>query len=107
MLTGHGIQVWVFSGQDWLIRDRDGPYVELEERTIAFAPTVVRDFGSALMPPRRSSGSARMSMVLRIARETWGRAGDRAFVVRSQPYYLDVTHPSANKGAALTEVAKF
>jgi len=26
--------------------------------------------------------------------------------VRSQPYYLDVTHPLANKGVALSELAK-
>ena len=29
-----------------------------------------------------------------------------ASVARSQPYYLDVTHPLANKGAALSELAK-
>ena len=31
---------------------------------------------------------------------------DSAFVARSQPYYLDITHPLANKGAALSEIAK-
>ena len=31
---------------------------------------------------------------------------DSAFVVRSQPYYLDITHPLANKGVALSEIAK-
>jgi hydroxymethylpyrimidine pyrophosphatase-like HAD family hydrolase len=29
-----------------------------------------------------------------------------AFVARSQRYYLDITHPLANKGVALTEIAK-
>ena len=29
-----------------------------------------------------------------------------ASVARSQPYYLDITHPLANKGAALSEIAK-
>jgi hydroxymethylpyrimidine pyrophosphatase-like HAD family hydrolase len=31
--------------------------------------------------------------------------GDKAFVARSQPYYLDITHPLANKGTALSELA--
>ena len=31
---------------------------------------------------------------------------DQATVALSQPYYLDVTHPLANKGVALLEVAK-
>jgi HAD superfamily hydrolase (TIGR01484 family) len=30
----------------------------------------------------------------------------KASVARSQPYYLDITHPLANKGAALSELAK-
>jgi haloacid dehalogenase-like hydrolase/Transposase DDE domain group 1 len=31
---------------------------------------------------------------------------DGAFVARSQPYYLDITHPLANKGAARRKIAK-
>jgi hypothetical protein len=31
---------------------------------------------------------------------------ERATVARSQPYYLDITHPLANKGTALSEIAK-
>jgi hydroxymethylpyrimidine pyrophosphatase-like HAD family hydrolase len=30
---------------------------------------------------------------------------DQACVLRSQAYYLDITHPLANKGAALAEIA--
>src|ERR1700728_508521 len=47
-LTAGGVQVWVFSGQDWLVRDPDGPYVPLEQRTVGFQPTIVKDFGAAL-----------------------------------------------------------
>ncbi len=45
MLNAHGVQVWVFSGQDWLVRDSDGPYVGLEERTVGFRAKIVEDFG--------------------------------------------------------------
>ena len=31
---------------------------------------------------------------------------DQATIARSQPYYLDFTHPLANKGVALSELAK-
>ena len=48
MLDEQGVQVWVFSGQDWLVRDRDGPYVGFEQRTVGFPPTIVKEFGSAL-----------------------------------------------------------
>ena len=36
ILNARGVQVWVFSGQDWLVRDPDGPYVPLEQRTVGF-----------------------------------------------------------------------
>ena len=32
--------------------------------------------------------------------------GDRASAARSQPYYLDVTSPLANKGQVVTELAR-
>ena len=44
LLDAHQVQVWVFSGQDWLVRDSDGPYVGKEERTVGFRPTMVEDF---------------------------------------------------------------
>src|SRR5271154_1365910 len=48
MLDAQQVQVWIFSGQDWLVRNPDGPYVGLEEHTVGFQPTVVQDFGRAL-----------------------------------------------------------
>ena len=48
MLYARQVQVWVFSGQDWLVRDPEGPYVRLEEHTVGFRPTVVENFGHAL-----------------------------------------------------------
>jgi len=48
MLDARGAQVWIFSGQDWLVRRTDGPYVGLEERTVEFGPTMVEDFGPVL-----------------------------------------------------------
>ena len=32
--------------------------------------------------------------------------GNRASVARSQPYYLDITHPQANKGAVVATLSK-
>ena len=48
MLNAHGVQVWVFSGQDWLVRDSDGPYVGLEEQTVGFPAKIVEDFEVSL-----------------------------------------------------------
>jgi hydroxymethylpyrimidine pyrophosphatase-like HAD family hydrolase len=34
------------------------------------------------------------------------KLGQRASAARSQPYYLDVTHPQANKGAVVSTLSK-
>jgi Cof subfamily protein (haloacid dehalogenase superfamily) len=105
-LSARGIQVWVFSGQDWLVRDPDGLYVALEERTVGFRPTIVEDFGSALEAAAKIVGVSRNFDVLEQCERNMRTAlDDGAFVARSQPYYLDITHPLANKGEALSEIA--
>ena len=59
------------------------------------------------MRPPRSSVSAGISTfshgVTAMCAPRWPIRGT---VARSQPYYLDITHPLANKGAALSEIAK-
>lgn len=107
LLDTHNVQVWVFSGQDWLVRDSDGPYVGFEERTVGFRPTVVADFGSAIDTAAKIVGVSKdFELLARREREIRSALADQAFVVRSQSYYLDITHPLANKGVALSELAK-
>ena len=48
MLRTVGCSPGYSPGPDWLMRDSEGPYVGLEERTVEFGPTVVRDFGPTL-----------------------------------------------------------
>jgi Cof subfamily protein (haloacid dehalogenase superfamily) len=107
MLDTRGVQAWVFSGQDWLLRDPDGAYVGLEEHTVEFAPTIVEDFGHALDAAAKIVGvSTDRDLLAQRERDAKAALADGAFVTRSQPYYLDITHPLANKGAALSEIAK-
>lgn len=102
-----GVQAWVFSGQDWLLRDPDGPYVDLEERTVGFSPTIVEDFGHALDAAAKIVGVSKdRELLAQRERDTKAALADGAFVARSQPYYLDITNPLANKGVALSEIAR-
>jgi Cof subfamily protein (haloacid dehalogenase superfamily) len=106
-LDALGVEVWIFSGRDWLLRHSDGPYVDLEERTVGFGPNTVQDFGGALDSVAKIVGvSADFALLARCERELRGVLLDQASVVRSQPYYLDITHPLANKGVAVSEIAK-
>ncbi|HEX9072066.1 MAG TPA: Cof-type HAD-IIB family hydrolase [Pseudolabrys sp.] len=101
LLDTHDVQVWVFSGQDWLVRDCDEPYVRFEERTVGFRPTLVDNFGQSLHAANKIVGvSADFERLAQCEREM------RATLSRSQSYYLDITHPLANKGVALSEIAR-
>jgi Cof subfamily protein (haloacid dehalogenase superfamily) len=106
MLDAHETQCWVFAEQEWLVRDPDGPYVEFEERTVQFGPRIVEDFGAALDTAVKIVGvSKNFALLAQREREVRSALAGEAAVARSQLYYLDVTHPLANKGTALAEMA--
>lgn len=125
-IAGFGLDVWVYAGVDWYLRNWNAPHRETEERTVQFPPTVVDNFDAAL-----AQGVAKVvgvsddyPLVARTEREiqrefaqgvhTNQTSASRdvhpsVSAARSQPYYLDVTHPEANKGsvvAALSELLK-
>jgi Cof subfamily protein (haloacid dehalogenase superfamily) len=106
-MAAEGAQIWVFSGEDWLVRDLDNPRIALEQRSVQFPPTVVSEFGHALDAADKivgvSNDFARLAGCEGAARALFG---EDASVVRSQLYYLDITHRRANKGTALLTLAK-
>ena len=107
LIAAHGAQAWVFSGQDWLLRDPNGPYVDHEERAVLFQPTVVEEFGRALDIANKIVGVGDdFGLLARCEGDIRTMLAGGASVVRSQRYYLDVTHPLANKGNAVLALAK-
>ncbi len=70
-------------------------------------PTIVEDFGSALDSAAKIVGvSDDFALLARLEAMMRRTLGADATVARSQPYYLDVTHPLANKGAAIGMLAR-
>jgi len=107
LITARGAQAWVFTVEDWLVRDPDGPYVKHEERTVQFPPVAVEDFGSNLERAGKIVAvSEDFDLLKELETEARALLGSEASVARSQPYYLDFTHPLANKGASLLEFSK-
>lgn len=106
IIMRHGIDAWVYSGQDWFIRDPDAPHVAREQSTVRFPPTVVVDFKAALGSAVKIVGvSDDLALMGRCEAGVQSALGTRASAARSQPYYLDVTHPQANKGAVVTTLS--
>jgi Cof subfamily protein (haloacid dehalogenase superfamily) len=99
LISSLGLDVWVYAGNDWLVRDAKAPHVDREAWTVKFPPKVVRDFDGVLDKVAKIVGiSDDRGLVQRCEAEARACIGDRATAARSQPYYLDVTHHDANKG---------
>jgi Cof subfamily protein (haloacid dehalogenase superfamily) len=99
LILRHGLDVWIYSGREWLVRNPEAPHVAREQWTVKFAPTVVSDITSALGRAIKIVGvSDDHDAVARCERDAQETLGLDASAARSQPYYLDVTHPNANKG---------
>ncbi len=99
IIVDHGLDAWVYAGNDWLIRKRDAPHVAREAWTVKFEPTVTDDlsqgFDHAAKVVGVSDDHDRVAACETALRQA---LRGQASAARSQPYYIDVTHPEANKG---------
>lgn len=101
------LDVWVYRGTDWFIRRRDAPRVAHEQQTVRFAPTVVSELDGVLDSAVKIVGvSDDLPLVERCETELRQRIGKFASAARSQPFYLDVTHPEANKGMVVRHLSR-
>lgn len=99
-LTAAGVDLWVFAAGAWWLRDPDGPYTDLERRTLQAEPRVRDDLAPLLGRAQKIVGVSRDHAHLAACEAAVAEAlGKRASVHRSQPYYLDVTPPGQDKGA--------
>lgn len=107
VIERHRMDVWVYSGPAWLIRDPKAPHVAREQWTVKFPPTLVAEFGTALERASKIVGvSDDHALVARCGKDAQEALGEAASAARSQPYYLDVTHPAANKGTVVATLSR-
>ncbi len=107
LIGEHGLDAWLYRGADWLLRDPDAAHVEKEADTVRFAPTVVEDFDAITEGVVKIVGvSDDLASVAEAEADARAKFGDHVSAARSQPYYLDVTHPDANKGAVVRYLSR-
>ena len=100
------VQPWVFADDAWLIIDPDGPNVARERRTVGFEPTVVATFDAVIgRIDKIVAPSDDFGLLDRVEADLRAGLAAGASVERSQTYYIDVTHPLANKGEAVRAIA--
>lgn len=99
LLDRYGIDIWIFTNDNWYIRRDDDKYVPHEQRTIQFDPTQTDDLTPLIGKACKIVGaSPDFALLERCETELQNELGESALAVRSQDYYLDVTPPGQSKG---------
>jgi hypothetical protein len=107
VLDEFGVDVWLFTNEQWLVRSGDGDYVPFEQRTIKTDPAIVPDFKPYLSSACKLVGACADADLLQRCEAAMQKAlGTQATAVRSQSYYLDVTPPGCDKGTFVQAMAK-
>jgi hypothetical protein len=102
-LSASGTSVWVYQGTDWFVLDMDGPHVAHESGVVQFHPTLRMSFDDVRADVIKIVGVSDEPDV--IAKGPKALAGYNVSATTSQTYYLDVTHPDANKGSVVEYLA--
>ena len=107
IMLENGLDAWVYTETDWLVRDPKAPHVEHEQLVVKFAPKIVADLKEGIGNAVKITGiSDDHGHVARCEDDLGQALGSRASIVRSQPYYIDVTHPDANKGVVVGTLSR-
>jgi Cof subfamily protein (haloacid dehalogenase superfamily) len=102
IIATHGLDVWLYTDKDWFVHNRHGSHVDREEWTVKFPPSVVPSYDGMLDRAVKIVGiSDDYAAVARCEADVRRDCGQHVSAARSQPYYLDVTHPNANKGTVV------
>lgn len=97
---------WVFAKGQWHTDRLDDHYTPRERVTSAQDPVVCSDFGPLLdAVDKIVAVSSDHAMLAALEQDVARALGEDAEVARSQPYYLDVTAPTANKGDGIAALA--
>jgi Cof subfamily protein (haloacid dehalogenase superfamily) len=102
-----GLSPRLYTAECWLIESPDQPHIRREACTVETEPTIVSDFQPYFGEILKLTGvSDNHEAVAECRKALQARLGGQASILCSQPYYLDITHPLANKGDALVRIAK-
>jgi Cof subfamily protein (haloacid dehalogenase superfamily) len=108
MFGEHGIDCWVFTGNEWLCTNPAGDHVDRETHTVQQPPTIVPEFTDKhFAAVGKIVGPSKDHDRLALFTEQMQQAlAGRANVARSQPYYCDVIPPGIDKGRLVELLAE-
>ena len=107
-IRAHGLYVWIYRAAEWYVTDPHAPHAQREASTVQFQPTVVPSYDGLLDRVVKIVGvSDDHNQVARCEAAVQEQFGAHVSASRSQPHYVDVTHPTANKGAVVERMSGY
>ncbi len=107
LLQAFQLSTWIYRGAEWYVPALKGPHVEREAWTVKFEPTLMTGLDGLTDDVVKIVGvSDDHDAIAKATDATHDRFGDHVTAAASQPYYLDITHPDANKGWVARYLAK-
>lgn len=102
LLDEYQISTWVYQGDEWYVRDLNGPHTQREASVVDFQPLLLANLDSVSTNVAKivgvSDDAHAMTNAQSAIREKFG---EQVSATESQSYFLDITHCLANKGSAV------
>jgi Cof subfamily protein (haloacid dehalogenase superfamily) len=108
IILKHQMDVWLYTDEDWFVRDPAAYRVDRETKTVQIPPKITSSFEGLFDRVAKIVGVSKdYATVAACEKNVQERCGMRVSAARSQPYYLDVTHPNANKGEVVLIASEY
>ena len=107
VIRKHQLAVWLNTVDEWFVPDLNGPHVAREAWITKLTAKVVQNFGPLLNQTVKIVGVGDdLAAVAACEAECREALRSSVSATRSQPYFLDVTHPEATKGSVVTYLSR-
>jgi len=108
MIQAHGLDIFLFRATDWYVRSLDAPRVSREASNVQRPPIVVSNFEDVMTDVVKIVGvSEDEARLVACEAAVQKHFGTQVSAARSTAQYLDVTHPSANKGVVIERLSRY
>ena len=105
LARGSAADIWVFADDLWYASTDQGGHVGSERKASNQEPVITQDFAQFIERTDKITFVSDDPELLKDLRARAGHLAERATIMQSQTYYLDVTALPANKGDGITLLA--
>jgi Cof subfamily protein (haloacid dehalogenase superfamily) len=112
VIIQYGLDVWLYQDNNWFINSKENSHVVREEAISKVSPTIIGDCLNLNKNLTENIAkivgvSDNYEAVAACEHDLQNQFSQIANAHRSQPYFLDITHPDANKGATVNMLADY